>query len=385
MAAVTAHIHDEARWQNLILWQYGAISVVLVGLLAIGFGGLGGISIATSVRNAQVYQRAETLASLSSDVTGLAAALEDERDQAMEYIGQGVNGRGGSMSGAKDGTTASQNLSLVRQEQSLTAPWVRKVSTDIATVGAGYSPQLQQEAQNVLDELGLLGPLRIAATSTELPAVVVMQKYTKMIDSLLSIDDNIALGGGDPALSNDVRSLSLVSLIDEQASEQRGLLAYSFAQDQKFDPNVLATLQTAQDGQAANFAEFTRVATPQQLAVYQNRVQGSLVDFASSYENQAIQIGAAGQRLQVLPTTANQWYGAMSTGTIAGIRGVEQNLVAATIARATALRRSAIITASVIGVAILIVLLLAALLTSLVGRRILAQRRAPSLRTTALG
>ena len=90
MAAVTAHVHDEARWQNLILWRYGAISLVLVALLAVGFGVLGGTYIATSVRNAQVYQRAETLASLSSDVTGLAAALEDERDQTMEYIGQGV-------------------------------------------------------------------------------------------------------------------------------------------------------------------------------------------------------------------------------------------------------------------------------------------------------
>ena len=385
MAAVTAHVHDEARWQNLILWRYGAISLVLVALLAVGFGVLGGTYIATSVRNAQVYQRAETLASLSSDVTGLAAALEDERDQTMEYIGQGVNGRQGSLSGAQAGTTASQNLSLVRQEQSLTAPWMHKVSTDSAAVGGGYPAQVQEDAANVADVLGLLGPLRVAATSTQLPAVVVMQKYTKMIDSLLSIDDNIALGGGDPALSNDVRSLSLVSLIDEQASEQRGLLAYSFAQDQKFDPNVLATLRTAQDEQAANFAEFTRVATAQQLALYQNRVQGSLVDFASSGENQAIQIGVAGQRLQVLPTTANQWYGAMSTGTIGGIRGVEQNLVAATIARASALRQSAIVTASVIGVVILIVLLLAVLLISLVGRRIFGQRRGPSLRTTALG
>src|SRR5215469_9882381 len=343
---------------------------------------LGGTYIATSVQQALVYQRVETLSSLSYDVTGLAAHLEDERDQTLEYIGQGVNGRRGSLSGAKAGSTASQNLSLVRQEQSLTAPWMRKVSTDSAAVGAGYPAQVQQDAADVVDVLGLLGPLRTAATSTQLPAVVVMQKYTKMIDSLLSIDDNIALGGGDPALTNNVRSLSLVSLIDEQASEQRGLLAYSFAQDQKFDPNVLATLRTAQDEQAANFAEFTRVATPQQLAVYQNRVQGSLVDFASSYENQAIQIGAAGQRLQVLPTTANQWYGAMSTGTIAGIRGVEQNLVAATIARATALRRSAILTASFIGAAVLIVLLLALLLTTIVGRSMVRPLR--RLRSGAL-
>jgi len=48
---------------------------------------LGGTYIATSVQNALVYQRVETLSNLSYDVTGLAAHLEDERDQAMEYIG----------------------------------------------------------------------------------------------------------------------------------------------------------------------------------------------------------------------------------------------------------------------------------------------------------
>jgi signal transduction histidine kinase len=343
---------------------------------------LGGTYIATSVQNALVYQRVETLSNLSYDVTGLAAHLEDERDQTMEYIGQGQDGRQGTLAGAKAGSTASQNLSLVRQEQSLTAPWVQQVRKDSAAVGAGYPAQVQQEAQNVADELSLLVSLRAAATTTQLPAIAVMQSYTKMIDGLLSIDDNIALGSGDPALNSDVRSLSLVSLIDEQASEQRGLLAYSFAQDQKFEPNVLAGLQTAQEEQAANFAEFNRVATPEQVALYQNKVQGSLVDFASQYEGQAIQTGVAGQKLNVLPTTANQWYGAMSTGTIAGIRGVEQNLVGATIARAKALRRSAILTASFIGAAVLIVLLLALLLTTIVGRSMVRPLR--RLRSGAL-
>ncbi|HYK68624.1 MAG TPA: nitrate- and nitrite sensing domain-containing protein, partial [Streptosporangiaceae bacterium] len=172
------------------------------------------------------------------------------------------------------------------------------------------------------------------------------------------------------------------SLIAEQASEQRGLLAYSFAQDQKFEPIVLADLQTAQEEQAANLAEFNRVATPQQVNLYQNKVQGGLVDFASSQELQAIQIGLANQKLNVSPITANEWYGDMSTGTITGIRGVVQNLVSSTIARATALRQSAILTASFIGGAVLIVLLLALLLTTVVGRSMVRPLR--RLRSGAL-
>ncbi len=51
---------------------------------------LGGTYIVTAVQNALAYQRVETLSSLSYDVTSLAAHLEDERDQTMEYIGEGT-------------------------------------------------------------------------------------------------------------------------------------------------------------------------------------------------------------------------------------------------------------------------------------------------------
>ena len=53
---------------------------------------LGGTRIVTSVQNALAYQRVEQLANLSYDVTGLAARLEDERDQTIEYIGLGHGG-----------------------------------------------------------------------------------------------------------------------------------------------------------------------------------------------------------------------------------------------------------------------------------------------------
>ena len=348
-------------------WRVRSRLLLLITIPTLTAVVLGGTYITTAVHNALVYQRVETLANLSYDVTGLAAHLEDERDQTMEYIGE---------------RRAPQNLALVQQEQALTAPWVSKVRTDSAAVGSGYPAQVQQDAENVSDVLQLLGPLRVAATTTQLPAVDVMTSYTSMIDGLLSIDDNIALDSGDPDLTNDVRSLNLVSLIDEEASEQRGLLAYAFAQDGTFNPTVLADLQTALDEQNANVAEYDRVATPQQVALYQNSVSGSLVDFASNYELQAITYGEDGVPLSTSATTANEWYGAMTTGTIGGIRTVEQTLVAATIARAGALHRGAILTASVIGGAVLIVLLLALLLTTVVGRSLVRPLR--RLRSGAL-
>jgi signal transduction histidine kinase len=153
--------------------------------------------------------------------------------------------------------------------------------------------------------------------------------------------------------------------------------------DGQMDPTVLADLQTALAEQNANVAEYDRVATAQQVALYQDKVQGSLVDFASSYELQAITFGEEGVPLSTSATTANQWYGAMTTGTMDdGIRAVEQDLVSATISRAQTLHRHAILTASLIGGAVLVVLLLALLLTTIVGRTMVRPLR--RLRSGAL-
>ena len=95
-----------------------------------------------------------------------------------------------------------------------------------------------------------------------------MTGYTSMIEQLLAIDDNIALGSGDPTLNNNVRALNLVSLIAEEASEQRGLLVYAFAQEGQINPQVLTDAQNAVEEQNANVAEFERVGTPQQIALY---------------------------------------------------------------------------------------------------------------------
>ncbi len=367
--------------RSLKNWRVRSRLLLLIIIPTLTAVVLGGSRIVTSVQNALSYQRVEQLANMSYDVTGLAARLESERDQTLEYIGEGAAGRAGTLSrNTADG--APQNLEVVEQEQSLTTPWVKKVRADAARVGAGYPAQVQADAHNIGDLVKLLGPVRTAATSTQLPATQVLTQYASMIDELLAIDDNIGLDSGDPALNNDVRALNLVSLIAEEASEQRGLLAYAFAQDGTFNPQVLSDVTTALEEQNANIAEYNRVATPQQVSLYASSVAGSLVDFASSYELQAIQFGEDGKPLNFSATTANEWVGAMSTGTIGGIDTVQQKLVTTTINRASALRRQAIETASLVGAAVLIVLLLALLLTTLVGRSMVRPLR--RLRSGAL-
>jgi signal transduction histidine kinase len=375
-------------WRSLKNWRVRSRLIFLIIIPTVTAVVLGGTYIVTAVQQALAYQRVEKLANLSSDVTTLAATLENERDQTMWCVGASPTG-GANCQGAPANTTAP--TSLVTQDWGLTSPWMRTVRSDSASIGAGYPAQVQQDAANIRDVLALVGPLRKAAVGTHLPVVDVMNKYTSIIDRLLAIDDNISLGSGDPALTTDVRSLNLVSLIAEEASEQRGLLEYTLAQDDAlstgtkyyFNPIVLSAVQSAQEEQNANLAEYDRVATPQQQALYSNTVSGSLVDSASQDEQTAIEFGVLGQSLNPNELqTSLGWNGESTTGTLDSIGAVQRSLVAATVNRATALRQSAIITASVIGAAVLIVLLLALILTTLVGRSMVRPLR--RLRSGAL-
>ncbi len=153
----------------------------------------------------------------------------------MQYIGLGLGGRPGThTNNAKEG--APGELATVTQAQSLTAPWLTKVETESAAIGDSYPAQVQAEAQSMANVLQLVGPLRTAAINDRPASRGRDEQVHHDHRELLAIDDNIALGSGDPSLNNDVRALNLVSLIAEEASEQRGLLAFAFAQDTKWTP-----------------------------------------------------------------------------------------------------------------------------------------------------
>ena len=367
--------------RSLKNWRVRSRLILLITIPTLTAVVLGGSYIVTSASNVLSYQRIEQLSNLSYAVTGLASHLEQERDWTLQYIGQGTSaGRGAWLAGNHG--AASQNLGLVQQAQAETGPWITRVSNDIAPIGSAYPAQVQAAASNISDLLGYISQLRLSSTQTQLPVLAVQTKYSDLIQQLLDIDDDIALGSGDPTLNNDVRSLNLVSLIAEQASEQRGLLAFAFAQDGKFDPQVLAAVTTAQDEQLANVAEFDRIATPQQVSLYNSTVSGGLVDYASEYEQQAITYGDEGVSLSLSATTAGQWFGDMQVGTIDYMHVVEGKLVAATIARSTALHRNAILTLTIIGLAVLAVLALALILTTVVGRSMVRPLR--RLRSGAL-
>jgi signal transduction histidine kinase len=330
---------------------------------------LGGIRISSSIQSARSYQRVETLASLGQQITVLAQSLQDERDQTVFYIAQGTDGgRADALStNSAVRSAAALELGVVRRAFSTTDQSASQVRAKAGQIGSSYPVQTQQEAATVVTALGELKDLRDASINTQLPAVVVVQKYTQVIDDVLALNDEIAQGASDATLAQSVRVLGLVSAMKEEASEQRGILAAALLQG-NFGVGQLAALQAAQSAQQSNLAAFDNSATIDERLVWNQSVDQSFVYLANSEELQSISLANSAGSLTSDPTSPVDWFGAMSNTIEFQMGSVERGLVATITSRAAVLRKDAITSAVVVGAAVILVLVLALLFTTIVGR-----------------
>jgi signal transduction histidine kinase len=348
-----------APGRGLKNWRVRSRLLLLITIPVVTAVVLGGIRITSSVQSALAYQRVLQLANLSSDITTLVQRLQDERDQTAYFVAEGA--KGGRAASATSGATG---LSVVIIQRHDTEHAAAVVEADLRQLGGSFSALTRQEASTALTDLTNLPYLRLAATQSNLPALLVVQEYSSLIGDLLVLEDNTATGASDATLSQQVHVLGLVSRMKEDASQQRAILTAALIQG-SMDPTSRAALVAAQSDQAANLASFNLSATTAQRQLFQNSVSRSLVPLASSEEQQALSMGTS---LQNDPTTADDWYGAMTNEINFQMGSVQSTLVSDIIARTKVLRTQALVSALTVAAAVLLVLALALLFTVVVAR-----------------
>jgi hypothetical protein len=346
--------------------------LLLVIIPTISAIALGGISVSSSVRSAYADQRVETLATVSQWVVPLAQALENERDQTVFYISLAAGGRADALAG--HAATAAAALSVVNRAFSTTDRFAAPLRSLAAQIGSAYSPQTRQAASTALTAMSGLQQLRDVSVGTKLPALVVVQEYTHLINEVLALDAQIAQLASDPALAQTVRVLGLVSAMQEQASQQRAILAAALLQ-RGFGPGALPLLQAAQSGQQSNLAAFDLSASAGQQRLWNTSVDKSFVYLADSEELQAISLQNATGSLASDPTTPADWFGAMSNTVDVQMSSVTRQLAAAIAGRASVLYDGAVRSAITVGLLLVVVaVVLTVFLGPSVARRLLRSR-----------
>jgi signal transduction histidine kinase len=336
----------------------------------------GGIFIASSVQSALVDQRVQTLANLSGKVTGLVQALQTERQDTVKFIvlGSTDGGRGAAASSALPPT---QELGLLRQDYAVSAGWVGQVLPLARGIGGSYSALAQQDAQAAVTEIGNLPAIRASATGTNLPALIVINEYATVINALLAVETQIAIGSSDSTLAGEVQVLGLVSRMKEQASEQQALLTSALRSDLvtlgQFGSAQQSALTNAQAQQQGDQNELDTAATPAQLQLFSNVLSNPNIVQAQAEEQEAISLAASQSPIATDPTVSDA--SAALTYVVSGMRSVEQQFADAVVSRSNSLHSSAIISAVLFSIAVVLLLGIALGATVLIGQSMVGPLR----------
>jgi signal transduction histidine kinase len=337
-----------------VTWRLIAL-IVIPTMMGMVFAGL---RVVVAAGSATTFGRVEQLAVAGQDVTGLAQAMEDERDLTTGFIagGRPAAGRAG-----------------LEKQYSVTDVWAGKVDTLAGRVGAGFPAQTRTNATAVLTRIADLPDLRSSAAQSQTPALTVVTNYSQAIADLFAFNDDIAQEGGNSALVANVRTLGSLSRMKDQASQQRAIL-YSALVEGQFEPGALAALTAAQAQQASDLASFGTSATLSESQAFNDTVAGPLVDRAQALEQRAIALGNGGGALSLGSGSTRQWYADMSY-TIGKMRLVEQRLASSIGAQAQALQAGAVHSAVLTGGAALFILILVLLATLMIARVMVRQLR----------
>jgi signal transduction histidine kinase len=373
-------------------WRVRSRLLLLVAIPTVTALVFGGSFIYSSVSSAQTYSQVHQLALLGQDVTQLVQSLEDERDLTVYYIGLGSDG--GRADELSTDRAVQQNavpqLTSIREHWKLTDHYAAMVRGLARQINGSYPAAAQQAAAAMLDALDptALTSLRNSATTTQLPLLVVVQKYGTTITTLLDFNADIAQGAGDPTLAQMVNVLGLVSLMKQDASDQRGILAAALLQG-SFQAGQLAALQNSVSSEQTTQQAFNAIATPSQSQLLHGAIARSEAGPAASAESQALSLVSAlattpGASLSLAKdtTTPDDWYADQSNVISFQMGSVERALMGDVIARSDSLRKNAITDAAIVGAVVLLVLALGLMFTIIIGRSMVRPLR--RLRSDAL-
>ena len=352
--------HDDLAGSALALrnwrvpWRLIAL-IILPTVMGMVFAGLR-VDVAAS--SAATFGRVEQLAVLGQQITGLAQAMEDERDLTAAFIA--------------DGRPAAAVAGLQKQ-YAVTDALAGRVRALARGVGLAFPAQTRINAAAVLARIADLPDLRSSAVQSQTPALLVVTDYSQATASLFSFNDDIAQEGGNSSLVASVRTLGSLARMKDQASQQRAIL-YTALVEGQFAPGALAALTAAQAQQASDLASFGTSATLGESQVFSNTVAGPLVDQAQALEQRATVIGSDGGALNLGSGASQQWYADMSY-TVGRMRLVEQQLASSILTQAQALRLGAVNSAMLTGIAALAVLIFVLLTTLIIARSMMRPLR----------
>ncbi|MEV7809109.1 nitrate- and nitrite sensing domain-containing protein, partial [Microbispora sp. NPDC088329] len=343
------------------------VALILIPTLAALL--LGGLRVVTSINTAFEYQQISDLARLVDKVAGLTHELQSERDLAAWNATIGRPAK----------ATAAVQAQIVLTNKAATS--VRDLANEFRSK---VNSRPSAEIQHILGRLDGVESLRGQAMEGNLLPRAVLDQYGLVIDTLLSLQDELAKSTQDDRLAGSAVTLAALARAKENASVQRGLLTTVLPVG-RFEQDQLQSFLGAVSAQESELRAFRKSATPEERTGYDNTVTGGQVDRAEFIRTLVLGRANAGFPLKGLDVSERDdtrlWYDAMSQP-INRMRTVEAKLTSSIVARSQTLKDDEQQRAIIVAVAVALLLIAVLLVTTGVARSLVRPLR--RLRSEAL-
>jgi signal transduction histidine kinase len=228
------------------------VAALLMGLV------FGGLRVAAAEGSASQFSRTQQLANLGVQLTAVVNDLQDERDATL------VTFLGGK-----------PPLGLLQAKTRNDLVPVRQALASV--VGGGFPATVQASASTVNNALSAASVRDLQnLTQTASDPNAVFADYGAVIGNIITLQEQVALGNTDPALTSDVQALNSVSLAKDDVAQEQALLdevltnqAADFGLTGGFlDFNTETNLRVASQNELTNLAAFHGSATQQESTLF---------------------------------------------------------------------------------------------------------------------
>lgn len=228
-------------------WRISTRLVSLLALPVVAATTLGALRIQDSLDNIEQLDQMKLLTEMTQQATQLASALQEERDKSAGPLA----GKGN----AKDDRVVS-----TREDTNRAISAFRNATDEIDPANQSMAG-VQSTLVDISRQLGKINEIRDTAYDNSQYYSLTVQNYNELINSLLSLSQDMAQATSNRAMINNTRALATFSSAKEYASIQRALISAALADPDgaEFSANDRRFAKTAVDKENEALGRFKQI------------------------------------------------------------------------------------------------------------------------------
>jgi hypothetical protein len=229
-------------------WRISTRLVSLLALPVVAATTLGGLRINESMNDMEQLEHMQLLTDMTKQATALALALQDERDKSAGPLANGTSPADFKVKGPREKTDRAKDAFIAGTQN--IDPGDDELS-------------IRSSLYQIASRLNSIRQIREGAYEKKTTNSQTVNNYSQLINSLLSLSQDMAQATSNPEMIKRTRALSAFSSAKEYASIQRAIIAASLpANDRevgKLTENDRLYAKSAMDSEDAALKQFDQV------------------------------------------------------------------------------------------------------------------------------